>query len=162
MAEVVAMVVAAVEASTAAVVLAVADFMAVGFLVAASTVVAPTAAITVEDTEGHAALTAVIAEGTDPTAVAVPTEEYAAPLAHTMPGHPKAEAFATHLRAGMGLRPAARVVECLARVVECPLVRDASEELPISTPPSPMVGSTLLAVPQAAGSPATASIMLAS
>ena len=94
-------------------------------------------------------------------AVAVPLEECAAPLAHTMPGHPKVEAFATHLPAGMGLRPAARVAECPARAVECLLVRDASEELPISTPPSPMAGSTPLVALPAAASPATASIMAA-
>lgn len=156
-----ATVVAAEASAAAAAVLAVADFMAVGFPVAASTVVAPMAVITVEDSGGHAALMAVIAAGTARMAVAVllgvaaPTEECAAPLAHTMPGHPKVEAFATHPLAGMGLRPA-------ARVVGCPLVRGASQELPISAPPLPMAGFTPLAAPPSADSPATDSITPAS
>lgn len=150
-----------VPASTVAGVLAVADFMAAGFPVAASTVVDPMAVITVADTLEHAALIAVIAEGMAPMAAAVllgvaaPTEEFAALPAHTMLGRPKVEAFATHPLAGMDLRPA-------ARVVACPLARDVSEELPISTPLLPMAASTPSAAAPAADSPATASITLAS
>lgn len=154
MAEVVATVVEAVASMVA-----VADFMAEGFPAAAT--VSPTAVITVADTVERAALTAVIAEGMAPMAAAVllavaaPTEECAAPLAPTMPGHPKVEAFATHPPAGMGLSPA-------AAVVGCPPVQDVSEELPISAPPLPMAASTPLAAPPAADSPATASIVAAS
>ena len=98
------------EVSTAAVALAAEDSPA------ADSVVAPTAFITVADMAMDAALTAeAIAEGTVPMAAAtaedtapmvaaVPPEEYAAPLAPIMPGHPKVGAFATHRPAGIRLK----------------------------------------------------------
>jgi hypothetical protein len=150
MAEAVAMAEAG-EASTVAVVLAAADFMAAGFLAVVSTA-ARMAAITVADTAVRAALPAVIAEDLAMRAAGAPTEAYTALPAPIMPGHPKVEAFATQPPAGMGLKPA-------AGVVGCPLVRDASEELPTSTQPLPMAGSTPLAASLPADSPATPSIM---
>lgn len=150
----------AAEASTAAVALAVADFMAVVFP-AEGSAVTRTAVITVVGSAEHAALTAATEEGTVPMAAAVPSavgalmEACAAPLAPTMLGHPKVEVFATRLPAGTGLKTE-------PPVVGCPSMRDASEELPISTPPLPMAGSTLLAALPVADSQVMASIVAAS